>query len=84
MKASNGFTRLWPSIAVAALFLAGSVMLARAVRGQGLSTAYVLGLGMEAVVSIGLGMWLFGERVTPGQIAGIVLITAGVAIVRIA
>jgi multidrug transporter EmrE-like cation transporter len=84
MKASNGFTRLWPSTAVILLFAFGAVLLAQAVRADGLSTAYVVGLGIEAVVSIGLGLWLFGEHLTPGRVAGVVLITAGVAVIRIA
>jgi multidrug transporter EmrE-like cation transporter len=84
MKASNGFTRFWPSSAVLVLFVLGSVLLARAVRLEGLSTAYLLGLGLEALASVGLGLWLYGERLSPGRMAGVVLIAAGVAVVRIA
>lgn len=84
MKASNGFTRLWPSVTVAALFVVGSVMLARAIRDDGLSTAYIVGLGVEALVAIGLGLALFGEQLTVPRAAGLLLITAGVAVVRFA
>lgn len=84
MKASDGFTRLWPSASVAALFIVGSVMLARAIRNDGLSTAYVVGLGIEAVVAIGLGLLLFGEHLTVPRVAGLALITVGVAVVRFA
>jgi multidrug transporter EmrE-like cation transporter len=84
MKASNGFTRLWPSAAVVALFVVGSVLLARAIRTDGLSTAYVVGLGCEALVSVTLGLWFFGEHLSPSRVAGLVLITAGVAVVRFA
>ena len=41
------------------------------------------GLGLEAVVSIGLGRWLFGERLTWAQAIGVVLIVAGVTSVRL-
>lgn len=39
MKSSDGFTRVWPSMALVVLFIAGAVMLALAVRSQGLSVA---------------------------------------------
>ena len=83
MKASDGFTRPGPSAAVATLFLTGAVLLAHAVKSQSLSSAYVIGLGLEAVVSIGLGLWLFGERLTWAQTIGVVLIVAGATSVRL-
>jgi multidrug transporter EmrE-like cation transporter len=83
MKVSDGFTRPWPSAAVAVCFLAGAVLLGFAIGSQGLSTAYTIGLGIEAVVSIGLGCWVFGERLTIPQFLGVVLILAGVVSVRI-
>jgi small multidrug resistance pump len=83
LKVSDGFTRPGPSAAVAALFLSGAVLLAHAVKSQSLSSAYVIGLGLEAVVSIGLGSWLFGERLTWAQAIGVLLILAGVTSVRL-
>ncbi|MBA3289810.1 MAG: QacE family quaternary ammonium compound efflux SMR transporter [Acidimicrobiia bacterium] len=82
MKSADGFTRLWPSVAVVVLFIVGAVLLAQAVRVQGLSTAYAVGLGLEAVVSVALGRWLFGEQLSVSQLAGVGLILAGVAGVR--
>jgi multidrug transporter EmrE-like cation transporter len=82
MKSSDGFSRVVPSICVLMLFVVGAVFLARAVRSQGLSAAYVLGLGIEVLVSAGLGRYLFDERLTPSQLLGALLILAGVATVR--
>jgi multidrug transporter EmrE-like cation transporter len=83
MKVSDGFTRPWPTAAAAVCFLAGAVLLGFAIGSQGLSTAYTIGLGIEAIVSIGLGCWVFGERLTVAQVLGVVLILAGVVSVRI-
>jgi multidrug transporter EmrE-like cation transporter len=83
MKVSDGFTRPWPSAAVAVLFLAGAILLGFAIGSEGLSTAYTIGLGIEAVVSIGLGCWIFGERLTTSQLFGVLLILAGVVSVRV-
>jgi multidrug transporter EmrE-like cation transporter len=83
MKVSAGFTRAWPSVAVAALFVLGAFLLARAVGTEGLSTAYTYGLGVEAIMSIVVGMSVFGERLTPVQLVGLALIVVGVAGVRL-
>jgi len=82
MKPSGGFTRLGPSLAVVACFVLGAVLLTRAVSHGNLSTTYVLGLGLEAVVSVGVGMLLLGERLTIMQTAGIVCILVGLVVVR--
>ena len=82
MKASDGFTRPWPSSAITILFLLGAVLLSHAVRTEGLSMAYTAGLGIEALVSVGLGRYVLGERLSIAQLAGIGLILAGVASVR--
>jgi len=82
MKSSDGFTRLWPSVALLALFAIGAVMLALAVRSEGLSVAYTAGLGVEAVIAVVLGRYLFDEPVRAVQTLGIGMILVGVAAVR--
>jgi multidrug transporter EmrE-like cation transporter len=83
MKASLGFTRVWPSLAVVALFVLGAFLLTRAVQLAGLSTTYAIGLGVEAVMSTILGRYLFGEHLSSSQLLGVSLIVAGVVGVRL-
>jgi small multidrug resistance pump len=82
MGLSAGFTRLWPSVIVATCFVIGAGFLARAVHRGGLSTTYVLGLGLEAVITVGIGLALLGERLTAAQAAGIAIILVGLATVK--
>jgi multidrug transporter EmrE-like cation transporter len=82
MKISDGFSRPWPSLGVAALFLVGAVVMSRAIRADGLTTAWLLGLGVEAVLSIGVGMLLFSERLSNFQAAGVALVIGGTALVK--
>jgi multidrug transporter EmrE-like cation transporter len=82
MTCSDGLHRLWPVAGIGVLFLVGALLLAMAVREEGLSVAYVVGLGCEAAIAVGLGRWVFDERLTPGQSVGLLLIAAGVASVR--
>ncbi len=83
MKESDGFTRLWPSAAILVLFVVGAVLLTRAVQTDGLSTAYTIGLGVEAILSITLGVYVFGEHVSPTKLIGLSLIVVGLAGVRV-
>ena len=82
MGDSAGFTRLWPSMIVAACFVIGSGFLARAVHRGGLSTTYVIGLGFEAVITVAIGLALFGERLSVAQGAGIVIILVGLVTLK--
>lgn len=83
MKASHGFTRLSPSLMVVILFVVGAGLLSRAVQRDGLSTAYTLGLGIEAILSIMLGVYLFGEQLSVVKLIGLSLIVVGLAGVRL-
>jgi multidrug transporter EmrE-like cation transporter len=82
MGHSAGFTRLWPSVIVAACFVIGSGFLARAVRRGGLSTTYVIALGVEAVITVGIGLALLGERLNGAQVAGIAIVLVGLVTLK--
>lgn len=84
MKPSHGFTRLGPSVGILVCFALGAVLLTRAVNQGNLSTTYVIGLGLEAVVSVAVGLLLLGETLTPSQAVGIGLILSGLVAVRFA
>lgn len=82
MKPSQGFTRVGASAAVTVCFLVGAVLLTRAVERGGLATTYVVGLGLEALVTVGVGLALLGERLTPVRALGILLVLAGLVTVH--
>jgi multidrug transporter EmrE-like cation transporter len=84
MKVSDGFHRLWPSLATVALFVAGAYLFATALRSEALATVWLIGLGIEAVVSIVLGLLLFSEQLSSFQIAGMALIVGGTLLTELA
>ena len=84
MSATDGARRPLPTAAVVALFGVGAIVMARAVQRQGLANAWLVGLGLEAVVSTLLGMWLYSERFSTPQMAGLVLVVGGTALLRLA
>jgi multidrug transporter EmrE-like cation transporter len=52
------------------------------VRGQ-LATTYVVGLGVEAILTIGLGLLVFREHLSGPGVCGVLLIATGVAVIRL-
>jgi multidrug transporter EmrE-like cation transporter len=83
MKASHGFTVPFPSIVVAMSFMVGAVCLSRAVTGQMLSTTLIIGLGVEALGAVALGVFVLGERLSLPQTGGVALVISGVVLLRL-
>jgi quaternary ammonium compound-resistance protein SugE len=65
LKYIEGFTRLWPSVATIAAMAASLVLLGIAMRGLPVGTAYAVWVGIGAVGTAVLGMWLFAESAPP-------------------
>lgn len=81
LKASEGFTRLVPSILVAVGYLASFAFLGLALKGLPVSLSYAIWSGVgTAAAAIG-GVLLFGERMSWLMVGGIGVIIAGVVIV---
>lgn len=79
LKYTQGFTRLWPSVATLASMLASLLLLASALRTLPLGTAYAIWTGIGAVGTVALGIILFGEPATAGRLVCVGLIVAGIA-----
>ena len=84
MKVSDGFTQMWPSVGVIAMFCVGAISWSRERYGPRVVDGWIIGLGIEAVVSVVLGMLLFSEKFSSFQIAGIVLIVGGTVLTELA
>jgi small multidrug resistance pump/quaternary ammonium compound-resistance protein SugE len=82
MKQSEGLTRLIPALMVFACFVAGSAAQSVSMRESEMSRNYIIVLGLEAALALGLGMLLFGERLSAAKAAGVLLVAAGVGILR--
>ena len=55
MKWSQGLTQALPTLGLTALFSAGALIQARAMRDEQLGTSYVVVLGLEALLAIAMG-----------------------------
>ena len=78
LKYTDGFSRLWPSVATAAAMVVSVVLLGWAMRSLPVGTAYAVWTGIGAVGTVVLGIVLFGEPATLGRLACVTLIVAGI------
>jgi multidrug transporter EmrE-like cation transporter len=83
MGPSHGFTRLTPSLLVVAAFIIGAGLIARAMQRTPMSTTVVVGLGVEALLTVLIGVFVLGDRITLLQGFGVALVITGVALVRV-
>lgn len=84
MKASNGFTNTIPSIMTGLAAFISFWLLAIAMKELPLGTAYAVWVGIGAIGAALAGILLFGDQVTPMRIAGIALVAAGIAALKLA
>ena len=78
LKASDGFSRLWPSVAVVVGYGLAFTLLAFALKTLDVGPAYALWAGL-GTVGAAVGGWLiFSERLSVLTLAGIVIVVIGV------
>ncbi len=78
LKYSEGFSRLWPSVATVAAMAVSVVLLALAAKTLPIGTAYAVWTGIGAIGAVILGIVLFGDPATPLRLACEGLILLGV------
>ncbi len=83
LKYTDGWSRLWPSVATGALMIVSFVFLSLAVKTLPIGTAYAVWTGIGAAGTAIAGIFLFGEPRDAFRVASIALIVAGVAGLRL-
>ena len=78
LKASDGLSRLAPSVVVVIGYVSSFVLLARALRSIEVGVAYAIWSGVGTAVVAALGVLLFAETMTPMKVVWIGVIIVGV------
>ena len=78
LKYTDGFSKLWPSLWTLASMIVSLVFLEYALRTLPVGAAYAVWVGIGAVGTAILGMWLFNESRDVARIVCLLLIVAGV------
>ena len=83
MRASDGFTRLVPSLIVVAGYLISFVFMARALTSLNVGPVYAIWSALGTIGAFAGGVLLFDEPVKPVTIAGAVIIVLGVIVMNL-
>lgn len=83
LKASDGFTRLWPSVFTVVLLVVSLYLLSLALRDIPISTAYAVWTGIGATGTALAGVLLYSEPAGYAKLACLALIIGGVAGLRL-
>jgi quaternary ammonium compound-resistance protein SugE len=79
LKATDGFSRFWPSALVITAMVASMVLLAFAARGLPIGTAYAVWTGIGAAGTAIFGILFLHEDTSLPRLACLALIVIGVA-----
>lgn len=83
LKASEGFTRLWPSVLVVGGYLIAFYCLSLTLRAIPVGVAYAIWSGV-GIVLVSLIAWLvFGQKLDAPAMIGMILIISGVVVMNV-
>lgn len=83
LRASDGMTRLTPSIVVVVGYAISFIAMARALKSLQVGATYAIWSGVGTAAVTIAAIWLFNERPSWPAFAGIALIVAGVIILTV-
>ena len=83
LKASNGFTRLTPSLVVVLGYGVAFVLLSLALRTVPVGVAYAVWSGMGIVLVTLVGYFVYGQALDAPALVGMALIVAGVLAINL-
>jgi len=82
MKFADGVAKPGAAAAFLVLFGIGAILQSFGLRKADLGVAYIVVLGLEAVLTFVFSVWLLHETTSPTRIVAVVLILAGVVLLR--
>ncbi|OTG66370.1 SMR family transporter [Acinetobacter silvestris] len=80
---SEGFTKLWPSLAVIVLFSIAFYLLSQVIKVIPLGIAYAIWAGVGIILTAIIGFFVFKQSLDAAAIIGIGLIVAGVVVINL-
>lgn len=78
LKYTDGFSRLWPSVATVAAMVVSVVLLGVAMKELPVGTAYAVWTGVGAIGTAILGIYLFGDSASVARLACLAMIAGGI------
>lgn len=79
---SQQFSRLWPTVGMAASYLVSFYFLSQALNYLPLGIAYALWSGLGIILTLGVGVFVFRQVPDLPAVVGVTLILAGVVVIN--
>ncbi len=83
LKASEGFTRLWPSLTVVAGYALAFYFLAQTLNSIPVGVAYAIWSGVGVALIAFVGWLVYGQTLDTAALIGLALIVAGVLVLNL-
>lgn len=83
LKLSDGFTKLWPSIGVAAGYLTAFALLSQSLKKIDVGITYAIWSGFGIIGAAIGGMIFFNQELSKLNVIGMTIIVAGVVIMNL-
>ena len=83
LKLSEGFSRPGPTLVVLTAYAVSMTLMSRVVQVLPMGLTYALWSGLGIVAIVLIGMLLYNQTPSAGQLMGMALITAGVVLVNL-
>ena len=83
LKASEGFTKLGPTLAVVGAYGVSFLFLSLTLRAIPVGVAYAVWSGAGVALVTAVAWWVYGQRLDVPALVGIALIVSGVAVLNL-
>jgi len=83
LKASDGFTKFWPSVIVIVGYASAFFLLSLLVKVMPVGIVYAIWCGVGIALIAVVGWFYLGQKLDLPAILGIILITAGVVLISL-
>ena len=83
LKASEGFSRLWPSLIVLAGYATAFYFLSLTLKALPIGVVYALWSGVGIALIALIGWLVFGQSLDAAAVVGLLLIVAGVVVINV-
>ncbi|OKP97919.1 multidrug efflux SMR transporter [Paenibacillus sp. P46E] len=83
LKASQGFTRLYPSIVTVVAFVCSFYFLSISLKTIPLNTAYAIWSGLGTVITVIISVVIWKEKINTASVVGIAFIVIGVVVLNL-
>lgn len=83
LRSTEGFSRLWPTVACLSGYALSFVMLSQAVKTVPVGVAYAMWSGLGTVAIVAIGAMFLGESLGLVKIVGVALVVTGVVLLNL-